>query len=383
MNNSLTFEAEPFELSSHESGEEEMFGEEFRPLALEPRRRCRLAVAVFNARCRWENRGLLEFEIAETFETIAPGGGRFDRDFEWLELEAAGRRPRIGVRRCVPSARIITTATAIARARAFNTRAATSLLWGNLVDEIEVNIFRCPRTAGRLSPDDFLQAVALFQRLHRLRVDGMLGPITWTRMKTIRAERDPFPRAPLNQGFDATPMPGLCEMHTHPAIDIGLVAGTPIPVVADGLVIYAGDVGTLQTCAVATGCATGAAIVAASGSPKLWPGGDRRALKSGTGPAAARPLRLHHLRASPIRARPARRHGRPGESAGRIIAEVGADCVGFSTGAHLHYVVVSGPHVPPGCRAVATADLRKILARDDTPTSALDRRLRRVPLVIR
>lgn len=29
--------------------------------------------------------------------------------------------------------------------------------------------------------------------------------------------------------------------------------------------------------------------------------------------------------------------------AGRILAEVGADCVGFCTGAHLHYVVVSGP----------------------------------------
>jgi murein DD-endopeptidase MepM/ murein hydrolase activator NlpD len=29
--------------------------------------------------------------------------------------------------------------------------------------------------------------------------------------------------------------------------------------------------------------------------------------------------------------------------AGRLIAEVGADCVGFSGGPHLHYVVVTGP----------------------------------------
>jgi murein DD-endopeptidase MepM/ murein hydrolase activator NlpD len=241
----------------------------------------------------------------------------------------------------VPTPRIVTDPAAIARVRAYNTRTARSLLWGNLVDQIEVNIFRCPRANGRLTPENFLQAVALFQRTQRLKVDGMLGPITWTRMKTIRAERDPFPRAPLNQDFDATPNAGLCEMRTHPAIDIGVVAGTPIPNVADGRVIYAGDVGTLQNCAVATGCANGTAIVAACATlsygravivehPNRGPG---------TQPGGASVYTVY----AHVQFRPGRRvaTGEP-VVAGRILAEVGADCVGFSTGAHLHYVVVSG-----------------------------------------
>jgi hypothetical protein len=314
MNTPLTFESEPFEFPSPAS-------------RLQP---------------EWETE-----TGAARARRVPPGGGRFqrevaDHELEWLEFET-GTPPAGGiVQRCVPVPHIITVPSAIARARAYNAQRSRSLLWGNLIDQIEVNHFGCPRTAGRLSPEDFLQAVAHFQRTQGLKVDGMLGPITWGRMKNMRAERDPFPRGPLNQDFDATPNAGLCEMHTHPALDIGLGGGTPIPNVADGRVIYAGDVGTLQNCAVATGCANGTAIVAACATlsygraviiehpdrgPGMQPGG-----------ASVYTIYAHVQFATGRRVAT----GEP-VVAGRILAEVGANCVGFSTGAHLHYVVASGP----------------------------------------
>jgi hypothetical protein len=351
--NTLTFEAEPFELSpqasskkscdcpkcraARESSEGETFEDE---ISLEQRVP---PGGGFFQREFAEEIEAADFELPEAseWEAVPPGGGRFDRESEAMEFEGPLPRRVARPERCVPRRPILTNAAAIARARAFNTRAATSLLWGNLVDQIEVNIFRCPRTAGRLTPENFAQATALFQRQQALAVDGMLGPNTWRRMKTIRAERDPFPRAPLNTPFDATPNAALCELHTHPAIDIGLVGGTPLPAIADGLCIYAGDVGTLQTCPVATGCATGAAVVAACGTlsygraviiehPSRGPGRQ-------PGGASVYSIYAH------VQFTRGRRVA-TGENvlAGRIVAEVGADCVGFSTGPHLHYVVVSG-----------------------------------------
>ncbi|MGB8466863.1 MAG: hypothetical protein WCE49_18095, partial [Terrimicrobiaceae bacterium] len=246
MSQSFTFEAEPFELSALDL-----------PESIPP------GGGRFQRETFEEEFPALEIETGEDFEAIPPGGGRFRREIESLEFEAPGPAAPAPPQHCVPVPHILTTPAAIARARAFNARAARSLLWGNLLDQIEVNIFRCPRAAGRLSPENFAQATALFQRQQGLTVDGMLGPITWRRMKAIRVERDPFPRAPLNQDFDATANAGLCEMHTHPAIDIGVIGGIPIPAVADGLVIYAGPVGSIQSCPVATGCANGTAVVAA------------------------------------------------------------------------------------------------------------------------
>ncbi len=352
MSHSLTFEAEPFEISTREQpkeacqcpecrearkiGEEEIFEHELGAVERVPPGGGR-----FQRETADEETLYFELPEADPIGATPPGGGRYDHEVESIEYEgplpARAARPA----RCVPARRILTTASAIARARAFNTRAAISLFWGNLVDQIEVNIFRCRRAAGRLTPETFTQAVAFFQHNQGLNVDGMLGPITWARMKSIRAERDPFPRAPLNQGFDATPNAGLCELHTHPAIDIGVVAGTPIPAVADGLVIYAGDVGTLQSCAVATGCSNGTAVVAACGTLSYGRAVIIEHANRGPG-AQPRGQSVYTIYAHVQFARGRRVVTGQTVRAGRIIAEVGADCVGFSTGAHLHYVVVSG-----------------------------------------
>jgi hypothetical protein len=343
MSTPLIFEAEPFEVSSLMSRREERFEEASGSARARTPPRVPSGGGRYQRETAEEERADLEFEGSEGFETLTPpGGGRYDRGHEVLEFEAGRRVRRIVPQRCVPAPRIITLPSDIARARAYNTRTARSLLWGNLIDQIEVNIFRCPRAAGRLSPEDFLQAVALFQRTQKLKVDGMLGPITWTRMKTIRAERDPFPRAPVNQAFDIAPNAGLCEMHTHPAIDLGVVAGTPIPCVADGRVIYAGAVGSLQNCPVATGCTNGTAIVAACATLSYGRAVIVEHPNRGPGPqpggASVYTVHAHVQFAKGRRVAT----GEP-VVAGRILAEVGADCVGFSTGAHLHYVVVTGP----------------------------------------
>jgi murein DD-endopeptidase MepM/ murein hydrolase activator NlpD len=244
----------------------------------------------------------------------------------------------------------------IQHAVANNPRYASLLGWASLRDQIEVNILRVGRNTPRLSPVAFVQAVARFQRRQRLPVDGMLGPATWTRMKTMRVERDPFPRRAVTQDFDGTPAPNNCEAHIHPGIDIDVPAGTPIPVVADGIVIYAGSFGSIRSCANATACqnGTGAAKVCNFLSygravivehPQRGPG----RLSTYTIYAHVQFTNRHRVGS-----------GEP-VKAGRLIAEVGAGCVGFSSGPHLHYVVATGPRYrltaggPARCQVCSSA----------------------------
>jgi hypothetical protein len=272
---------------------------------------------------------------------VPPGGGRFQRETELFEFEVPGPTPGVVVGTCIPVPPILTSASAISQAIAFNRQSAQSLGWGTLVDQIEVNLFGCPRTGGRLAPADFAQAVALFQRNQGLTVDGKLGPVTWTRMKTIQAERDPFPRASLAQDFDATPDASLCELHRHPALDIAVPAGTPIPVVADGLVLYAGDVGTLESCAVATGCVHGTSAAVACNTLSYGRAVIVEHTNRGPGPQP-RGLSVYTIYAHVQFSQRHRVATGQRVNAGQLIAEVGANCVGFSTGPHLHYVVASG-----------------------------------------
>lgn len=248
----------------------------------------------------------------------------------------------LGLGECAPIPPILTDPAVITRAVGSNPRLAGLVGWGPLHDQIEVNILGCARAGARLSPVDFAQAVALFQRSQGLTVDGQLGTNTWTRMKAIRAERDPLPRQPLAGDFDPTPSATRCEASIHPAIDINAPAGTPVPVVADGRVIYAGIVGRIQNCAAAQSCAAGTGpanvcnflsygqvviVEHPDRGPGMQPGGQ-----------SVYTIYAH------LQFRGSRRVG-SGEPvrAGRVIAEVGSNCVGFSTGPHLHYAVVTGP----------------------------------------
>ena len=186
MSQSFTFEAEPFELSALDLPESippgggrfqrETFEEEFPALEIE-------TGEDFEAICR-----------ARTFSPRDRVAGRF--------RATRPRSARAAAALCAGPA-ALTTPAAIARARLSNAGAARSLLWGTPLHQIRVNIFRCPRAAGRLSPENFAQATALFSAQQAETVDGTSGPITWRRMKAIRVKRDPFPRAPLNQDFDA------------------------------------------------------------------------------------------------------------------------------------------------------------------------------------
>ncbi len=250
----------------------------------------------------------------------------------------------LGLGQCVPVPVILTDPAQRNRAVANNPRLARLLGWRSLIDQIEVNILGCGRASPRLGPVDFAQAVALFQRNNGLSLDGMLGPNTWTRMKAIRVEREPFPRHKVIPGFDFDPTPNAnaCEAHNHPAIDVAVPAGTPIPVVADGIVRYAGPVGSIRTCPVAQGCQAGAGAANVCNflsygraviveHPDRGPGPQPRGQSVYTIYAHVQFRDTHRVSS--------------GEAAqvGRIIAEVGTGCVGFSGGPHLHYVVVSGP----------------------------------------
>jgi murein DD-endopeptidase MepM/ murein hydrolase activator NlpD len=226
---------------------------------------------------------------------------------------------------------------------AFNRTSERQLGWASLRDQIEVNIIGCPRGDARLPTPDFAQAVALFQRNQGdLTADGKLGATTWTRMKTIRAERDPFPRVGVSLDFDDTASEDHSDGFVHPAIDIALDGGTPVPVVADGLVLYAGISGKILNCDTVDTCRSDAwtadpcmflhygrvVIVEHSNrGPGVQPGGDSVYTIYG------------HVQFSGSRRVSA---GEP-VKAGRIIGEVGTGCVGNSTGPHLHYAVVSGP----------------------------------------
>jgi hypothetical protein len=241
---------------------------------------------------------------------------------------------------CVPLVPVLTTAAQINSAVSYNSSQATSVGWGSLRDQIEVNILGCLRPSPPLSDQNFAQVVARFQQSEGMTHDGKLGPGTWNRMKSLQVEREPFPRHPINQHFNDTHNPAKCEAHEHPAIDVGVFAGTPVPVVADGVVRYSGIVGSLQhDCSVATPCVN----LAPSRNPAIC-----SLLSYGRavivehldrGPAPANQsvytiyAHLQNLRVA------------PGQSirAGRIVGEIGAGCVGESTGPHLHYALVTGP----------------------------------------
>jgi Peptidase family M23 len=245
---------------------------------------------------------------------------------------------------CVPAPVVLTDPKRIANAVASNARLARLLGWGPLRDQIEVNILGCPRANPQLPSPDFAQAVALFQRTRGLSpIDGILGSGTWLQTKAIQVEREPFPRRPLITDFDASvPVPNQqCEAANHPAIDIDLPPGTPIPVVADGIVIYAGPVGAIRSCPVAQNCQGGVgppAIctllsygrVVIVEHPERGPGMHPGGLSVYTIYAHVQFSGAHRVAS-----------GRP-VRAGRIIGEVGTGCVGFSGGPHLHYAVVTG-----------------------------------------
>ena len=271
---------------------------------------------------------------------IPPGGGYAMRP---SELGLYGLGWNLG--QCVPIP-VILTNPMVDRAVAENARLARSLTWGNLIDQIEVNILGCPRANPRLNPRNFAQAMALFQRNQGLAVDGILGSNTWTRMKALQVERDPFPRVPLFPGgdFDDTlPTPSfLCERFVHPAIDIRSPAGTPIPVVADGIVIYAGIFGSIRNCTIAQGCQAGmqpanVCNFVSYGRVVIVEHPDRG---PGVQPGGPSVYTIYaHVQFS------GSRRVSSGErvQAGRLIAEVGNGCVGFSREPHLHYAVVTGP----------------------------------------
>jgi murein DD-endopeptidase MepM/ murein hydrolase activator NlpD len=243
---------------------------------------------------------------------------------------------------CVPAPLILTGPPAIAHAVRSNAANASLLGWGPLRDQIEVNHVGCARANPRLSEPDFAQAIAQFQRARGLPQDGILGAAVWTAMKAMVVEREPFPRNALTNGFDTTALPGACEAAVHPAIDVGVAAGTPIPVVADGVVIYAGPVGTIRDCPTAITCQNGTGTAAVCnpvsyGRAVVVEHPDRGPNVGGTRQSVYT-IYAHvqfvgsHAVAS----------GEPVQ-AGRIIGEVGAGCVGFSSGPHLHYAVVTGP----------------------------------------
>ncbi len=271
---------------------------------------------------------------------------------------------------CVPRPRIL-NATEQAAAVAFNVRVAPLLGWGNLRDHVEVNLLGCPSNSAPLAPADFAQAVALFQRRQGApSPDGKLGADTWETMKALRVVRDPFPRTPLVQGFeDVEPDPAdgfSCELFVHPAIDIGVSAGTPVPALADGVVVYAGPLGSIESCAVVQQCLTtltGAVCDQLSYGQAVLLEHPRRA----SGVLSSVYTFYGHLNF---------RKGRRVNSgervkAGRILAEVGSGCVGASTGPHLHYGVAVGP---PSYRLRAGGPARcQICARDYCDTHSCPR----------
>src|SRR5215207_1839909 len=132
MNNSLNFEAEPFELSSPESAGEQELGSPSR--TARPGMSKRIAPGGGRFQRGVAEREVRDFEVEglESIRTIPPGGGRFDREREMLDQEAPGV-PGVAIQQCVPAPPILTTASAIARARTHNSQTARSLLWGNLV----------------------------------------------------------------------------------------------------------------------------------------------------------------------------------------------------------------------------------------------------------
>jgi hypothetical protein len=276
------------------------------------------------------------FGVTTTPRRRPPGGG-----FVFGPAPAGVDGFGWGFGECVPVPAILTAAQ-VARAVAGNPRFAGLLGWGPLRDLIEVNLLGCARAAARLGNADFAQAVARFQQTQGMPADGMLGPTVWTRMKALRVEREPFPRNPLGQDFDGTVSALACEGRNHPAIDVTVAAGTPIPVVSDGVVRYAGPVGRIVTCARAVDCQNGAGPAATCNfvsygravivehpdrGPGMQPGGD-----------SVYTIYAHVQFTSQHRVG----SGEP-VHAGRLIAEVGAGCVGFSSGPHLHYVVATGP----------------------------------------
>jgi len=241
---------------------------------------------------------------------------------------------------CVPAAPVLVNPAQINTAVDRNCTLARTLGWGNLYDQIEVNILGCPRANNRLTPIDFAQAVALFQQTNGLGVDGTLGANTWNRMKAVQAERDPFPRMPISLDFNPTlsPAPRVdCENGRHPAIDILAPQFTPVPVVADGTVIHAGPVGSIRDCVFNQVCRT-------AGAPNdcsLLAYGQAVIVEHpGRGPAgqSAYTLYAHLVFRGSHKVSAVQR-----VLAGRLIGEVGCGCVGFSTGPHLHYAVATGP----------------------------------------
>jgi murein DD-endopeptidase MepM/ murein hydrolase activator NlpD len=254
----------------------------------------------------------------------------------------------LGFGECVPVPVVLTNPAVINRAIAENRRYATSLGWRPLIDQIEVNLLGCLRAAPQLfttAAADFAQAVALFQTNQRMPVvDGQLGPNTWTRMKAITTEHDPFPRQhPPSLDYDNTASAGHSDGLVHPAIDIVLNGGTPVPVVGDGRVIYAGFAGSVRNCNIVDRCRAAATWAAdpcmflhygrtvivehPDRGPGMQPGGDSVYTIYG------------HLQ---FRGTHSVGSGEP-VRAGRIIGEIGAGCVGNSNGPHLHYSVATGP----------------------------------------
>lgn len=262
-----------------------------------------------------------------------PGGGQ--------AVTASGLRGLAdSLGQCVPRPALLNAAQ-LARAVRNNPVFARTVGWGTLRDQIEVNILGCPRANPRLAGPDFAQAVAQFQRRHRLTMDGMLGSNSWAAMNVLRVERDPFPRTGLSLDFDDTAAALSCEAHAHPGIDILAAAGTPVPAVADGIVVYAGIMGSIRNCATAQACQAGSGanvcnfisygravlIEHPDRGPGIQPGG-----QSVYTVCAHLQFRGSHRVSSGERVR-----------AGRIVGEVGSGCVGFSSGPHLHYVVATGP----------------------------------------
>ncbi|MDZ7361162.1 MAG: peptidoglycan DD-metalloendopeptidase family protein [candidate division KSB1 bacterium] len=240
----------------------------------------------------------------------------------------------------------MTDPAAVHRAITFNEQEGRLLGWRTLRDQIEVNILGCPRANAQLAPADFAQAVALFQRNQGLSVDGVLGTNTWTRMKAIQAERDPVPRAPISQDYNATPNIHWSDGYVHPAIDVPLAGGTALPAVADGIVIYAGIAGKIRRCDIVDVCrgldpnrpwTAGTCMYLHYGRTVIIEHPDR---VPGMQPGGQSVYTIYaHVQFTPTRQVTAGERVR----AGRIIAEVGTGCVGNSNGPHLHYAIAVGP----------------------------------------